>query len=631
MKPFRPILLGATLALLSFATAAAQSELQMQNRVRVMTYNIHNGIGMDGCRDVVRLADVMRRSGADVVAVQEVDSMTQRSGGRYVLGELAAEGLFYPTFAPAMDYDGGKYGVGLLSRERPLAVRRIPLPGSEEPRVLLVAEFERYVVGCMHLSLTASDRMASLAPIREAAAGYAKPFFLAGDWNDLPDSEFITRLSEDFRIVTPREATCPADEPEECLDYVALYRPTGDDWVTMGGSVLPEKVASDHRPVTVTLQCKLPAGQRLYREPYLQNPTPEGITVMFQTNALCHAWVEYGTDTLRLTRTRELAAGQEPCHDIEHRVRLTGLQPGATYYYRLQIREIVSYRAYSKEFGHTLTTPFRTFTLPAPKVSSFTALVLNDLHEDSPTIEAMSRLARRIPHDFVIFNGDCLPEARDRAHAMRQLHLLTDAFDGASTPLFFVRGNHEIRNAYSSGMLSLLDNPGGKTYGAFSWGGTRFVVLDCGEDKPDDHWAYSGLNDFTEFRREQAEFLRREFASEAFQNADYRLLIHHIPLWGMPDEPFNPCRELWGDLLRNREISAAICGHTHEYRWLGEGEEESPFDVLIGGGPGVEHATMTVVEQQGLCLTLRVLDADGCELNEMTIITMYDSFGSDGD
>lgn len=86
-------------------------------------------------------------------------------------------------------------------------------------------------------------------------------------------------------------------------------------------------------------------------------------------------------------------------------------------------------------------------------------------------------------------------------------------------PVFYLRGNHEIRNAYSLHLRRLLYYMGDKTYGAFNWGDTRFVLLDCGEDKTDDHWVYYGLNDFSGFRDEQTEFLRRELHSKAFRQA----------------------------------------------------------------------------------------------------------------
>ena len=229
----------------------------------------------------------------------------------------------------------------------------------------------------------------------------------------------------------------------------------------------------------------------LYGEPYLQNVGNDGMTVMYQSKAgSLHSWVEIGTDSIHTTSFRQLARGQEVVHDIEHRVRIDGLRQGATYYYRVCATEILENHSYSKKFGRTEKTRFYPVTLPADTATCATAIVLNDLHGVGNVVQAMAKLAESIPHDIVIFNGDCLPEPATREDALRMVHSLSDPFHGASTPCIFLRGNHEIRNAYSSGMLSLFEWPGGNTYHAFSWGDTRFVMLDCGEDKPDSTWVY---------------------------------------------------------------------------------------------------------------------------------------------
>lgn len=244
--------------------------------------------------------------------------------------------------------------------------------------------------------------------------------------------------------------------------------------------------------------------------PYLQNVSPTAVTVMYQSGGSVHSWVEVGRDSLHTTAYRQLAGGQEVVHDDEHKVRIERLEPGATYYYRVCATEILANQAYKKEFGRTVKTPFYKMTLPADTTRNFTAIVLNDLHGVGELVAQMARLADSIKPDFVVFNGDCLSEPATRQQAWQMVHSLTTAFHGTSTPCIFVRGNHEIRNAYSSGMLSLFDWPGGQTYHAFSWGDTRFVVLDCGEDKPDDTWVYYGLNDFTGFRSAQVDFLQKE-------------------------------------------------------------------------------------------------------------------------
>ena len=124
---------------------AQQSGDAERNTLRIMSYNIRNGRGMDEVTDLERIAEAIRKVAPDVVAVQEVDSVTGRSGGIDVLRTLGERTLMFPTYAPAIDFDGGKYGVGMLSKEKPVSYRYIALPGREEERVLLWVEFERYI------------------------------------------------------------------------------------------------------------------------------------------------------------------------------------------------------------------------------------------------------------------------------------------------------------------------------------------------------------------------------------------------------------------------------------------------------------------------------------------------------
>ena len=111
------------------------------HQMRVASYNIQHGMGMDNQLNYKRIAEVLRAISPDVVALQEVDSMTQRTNNTYALGEIAEQLNYYASYAPAIDFEGGKYGIGILSRERPISVRQYALPGSEEARTLLVAEF----------------------------------------------------------------------------------------------------------------------------------------------------------------------------------------------------------------------------------------------------------------------------------------------------------------------------------------------------------------------------------------------------------------------------------------------------------------------------------------------------------
>ena len=222
-----------------------------QDTLKVMTYNVRHCAGMDLVLDYDRTAAVIAMQQPDVVALQELDSMTGRSDQRYQLGDLARHTQYHPVFGSAIDYDGGKYGVGILTRETPLSAKRIPLPG-EEPRVLLVVELQEYVIACTHLDLEEKQRLASVPLILEEAQRWQKPFILAGDWNDTPGSELLQEMAEHFIILSGNGATYPADEPQDCLDYVATYK--GRTVETIESHVIDEPAASDHRPVVVRMQ-----------------------------------------------------------------------------------------------------------------------------------------------------------------------------------------------------------------------------------------------------------------------------------------------------------------------------------------------------------------------------------------
>ena len=592
----------------------AQQSPYMPPLKRVLTYNIRNATTDDGEVDFADVVRTIHQADADFVALQELDSITHRSNGKDVLRELAVRSRYYPIYGSSIDYDGGKYGLGILSKQQPMAVRKVALPGREEARVMLVAEFQDIVLACTHLSLTAEDRMESAKIILNEAQQSNKPFMLAGDFNATPESDFIKELERDFIILTPKDKpTFPAHSPKKCIDYIASHKGSGDALVLSDTKVLPHNCVSDHLPVMAGFKLKTPMERILYGKPYLQNPSTDAISVMFQTQTIAHAWVEYGEDTLNLHRARMEYGGQAICHDIEHKVRLEGLKPGAKYYYRVCAQEILQYGAYNKVMGNTQMTDFYSFRLPQKRQAGFTALIFNDLHKDAETIRQMSQLAKDIPHDFVLFNGDCIPDPSSRDDAMHMLHRLTSAFHIEQTPAFFIRGNHEIRGFHSAALPSLLDQPGGKTYGAFSWGDTRFVILDCGEDKPDEHPVYYGLNDFTDLRQQQSDFLKEEMKSQEFKKAKRHILVNHIPLWGCGDK-YHPSAKLWTPLLKDARFDIAISGHNHRFRYHPTGDISNPFPICIGGGPNASSATMMVLSKKGNDLTLRVLNTKGEEL-----------------
>ena len=591
---------------------------QAQNTLKLMSYNIKNANGMDNVCNFQRIANVINNTSPDVVAIQEVDSMTNRSGQKYVLGEIAERTQMHGYFAPAIDYDGGKYGIGLLTKQVPLRLQSLPLPGREEARTLILAEFADYIYCCTHMSLTEEDRMKSLELVKAFTSSSTKPLFLAGDMNAEPESGFIKELQKDFQILSnPKQHTFPAPDPKETIDYIATLEQNAKGFAVISAKVINEPMASDHRPILVELRTVEKADKIFRMKPYLQNPVGNGITVMWETTVPAYCWVEYGTDTTQLKRARTIVDGQVVCNNYLHKIRIDGLQPGQKYYYRVCSQEILLYQAYKKVFGNTAQSAFSEFTLPATDTDSFTAVVFNDLHQHTQTFRSLCQQIKNVNYDFVVFNGDCVDDPVDHNQATSFISELTEGVCGDRIPTFFMRGNHEIRNAYSIGLRDHYDYVGDRTYGSFNWGDTRIVMLDCGEDKPDDHWVYYGLNDFTQLRNEQVDFLKKELSSKEFKKAGKRVLIHHIPLYG--NDGKNLCANLWTKLLEKAPFNISLNAHTHKYAYHPKGELGNNYPVIIGGGYKMDGATVMILEKKKDELRVKVLNAKGKILLDITV------------
>lgn len=591
---------------------------QAQNTLKLMSYNIKNANGMDNVCNFQRIANVINNTSPDVVAIQEVDSMTNRSGQKYVLGEIAERTQMHGYFAPAIDYDGGKYGIGLLTKQVPLRLQSLPLPGREEARTLILAEFADYIYCCTHMSLTEEDRMKSLELVKAFTSSSTKPLFLAGDMNAEPESGFIKELQKDFQILSnPKQHTFPAPDPKETIDYIATLKQNAKGFAVISAKVINEPMASDHRPILVELRTVEKADKIFRMKPYLQNPVGNGITVMWETTVPAYCWVEYGTDTTQLKRARTIVDGQVVCNNYLHKIRIDGLQPGQKYYYRVCSQEILLYQAYKKVFGNTAQSAFSEFTLPATDTDSFTAVVFNDLHQHTQTFRSLCQQIKNVNYDFVVFNGDCVDDPVDHNQATSFISELTEGVCGDRIPTFFMRGNHEIRNAYSIGLRDHYDYVGDRTYGSFNWGDTRIVMLDCGEDKPDDHWVYYGLNDFTQLRNEQVDFLKKELSSKEFKKAGKRVLIHHIPLYG--NDGKNLCANLWTKLLEKAPFNISLNAHTHKYAYHPKGELGNNYPVIIGGGYKMDGATVMILEKKKDELRVKVLNTKGKILLDITV------------
>ena len=249
MKRFSFIIIAAVAM---FFTACSTKQIS----TRLLCYNVRNCMGLDGVQDFERVAKIITDADADAVAIQELDSMTTRYPGKDVLAELAALTGMYPTFAPSIDYKGGKYGIGMLTKEKPISYRRVPLPCRSEPRSLLIVELQDYYYCCTHLSLHEEDRITSAGIIVEEFSKLDKPALLAGDFNADPTSEFMKVMAEHFQVLKKTDGegfTFRADKPFSEIDYICLFTDKGATAEVSSHTVIYAPVESDHRPIVADM------------------------------------------------------------------------------------------------------------------------------------------------------------------------------------------------------------------------------------------------------------------------------------------------------------------------------------------------------------------------------------------
>ena len=213
--PLRTLLLAVCCGLAAACT-------QRQERLKLMSYNIRNGIGIDNIQDIGRIARVILREAPDLVALQELDSATLRVDGRYIPGELGRMTGMHATFGRAIGFAGGSYGIGLLSRTEPLAVRSIPLPGREEARVLLDGGIPG-LHGMHHPPFADAPKTGS-----PRCRSSAKPPTHAANrccWPGISTQEMPRRClrgwAAGFRILSDTtRMTFPSDNPAVRIDYI---------------------------------------------------------------------------------------------------------------------------------------------------------------------------------------------------------------------------------------------------------------------------------------------------------------------------------------------------------------------------------------------------------------------------
>lgn len=249
---------------LGFTTLFAQKQ---NKSLKVLSYNIHVGNPPEkpGVVDLEAIAKVINDSEADLVALQEVDVFTKRSGKDLDQAkELARLTNRHYFFAKAIDHQGGEYGIAVLSKfpilksEQHLLPKAEGVKGEQRAIAIITVEVSKGVLldfASTHLDLTSQARLLQANFITNLSKGRNNLAIIAGDFNANPDSDEIKAFETYFtRSSIENGFTFPVKNPTVEIDYV-MFAPKDKfkvDWHV----VVDEHFASDHLPLFVEFTLK---------------------------------------------------------------------------------------------------------------------------------------------------------------------------------------------------------------------------------------------------------------------------------------------------------------------------------------------------------------------------------------
>lgn len=334
-------------------------------------------------------------------------------------------------------------------------------------------------------------------------------------------------------------------------------------------------------PRCVMAQTWLKAG------PYLQDLTNDAVTVVFEHGIPSLSWIELRekgtTDSKNYYQTvdgqiqiRPEILGENAVEPVQNfAIRVEGLKPNTQYEYRVRGRKISSVNADGVTMSVATTDNYSskwiTFTTQDPDRKEHHLFITSDIHNRTDTLTALLKALDYSTIDHFLYNGDMTNYVQTGSGAEEPysgyINTSVDLF-AKSKAFEMVRGNHDTRGNLSRHFKDYFPRSNGEIYSASRWGDLEVIMIDCGEDKVDDHAEYYGMAAFYPYREKVAKWLKELTKTDDFITAKHRVVVCHFPL--LRDNKRN--NEFDGQphlsslilpILLENDIDILICGHYH--------------------------------------------------------------------
>lgn len=374
--------------------------------------------------------------------------------------------------------------------------------------------------------------------------------------------------------------------------------------------------------------CTIAAAQSLTVQygPWVTGVGENGFTVLWTTpeRSLCQLEVapDDGLDFDAIPRQTfvETIAGRN-IFSTFHSVKVTGLEPGKAYRYRIAGQFVKdSSNPYDIHYQADPCIAARgSVKTLNPEASTCRFMQINDMHFDTELYSSLIEGKTAADMDFLLLNGDIVSYSNDINEVIRC------SFDPAkellkTVPVVYARGNHESRGESFAEVPKLFPSSTGEFYFQFRQGPVAFIVLDAGEDKPDQTKAYAGYAYFDQYRQQELEWLKTAVKDPSFVSAPLKVVLMHIP-------PFNDAQAWYTQrqlnanfvpVLNEAGIDIMICAHQHRYMLVEDGEQGNGFPIFVNSN--VERLEFVAEDTPaGSTISISTYDAQGKALHGYAI------------
>ena len=364
--------------------------------------------------------------------------------------------------------------------------------------------------------------------------------------------------------------------------------------------------------------------------PVVSGPAADAIAILQPVQRLTTGHLEFAVEDGPWQRVDGDEAGLMPLSEHVLKFRLPPLPPGKVVKYRIVARSagwVKIRQFYHGEFkaGAPQVSAERSFRTLDPGADTTAFAVWNDTHENTETLKALEALTTPLRPDFMLWNGDQSNDVHFERDMAGQFLNPAGLAIADRWPLAYVRGNHDVRGPAAWSLPDFTGTPEDRYYYGFRSGPLAAIVMDTGEDKPDDSPYLSGLGAFQKLQRQQAEWLKSLVRESWFREAPHKVLFCHIPLWfkhpRIPNSDGTKyCRDLWVPTLVKAGVKLVVSGHTHDFLWM-PAKDGQPIAQLIGGAPQPQYATFIQGTATNSELKMKMTKLNGTVVADVTLKT----------